>query len=86
MLNMEKFLSIATVTERSLANQMCAVLEEAKIAVMLEHVEVVNKVSRESGFRILVPMQFMQRSIRLFQLTSTAFYNREHGLPIAAVG
>jgi hypothetical protein len=71
---MEKFQILTTTTEQSLANKTCAVLEEAGIPVMLEHVEMAEGRSRVSGFRVLVPIQHTQTAMRLADVTSNSFY------------
>lgn len=71
---MEKYCAITTVTDQNLANRICAVLEDANIPVMLEHVEVVDNYRRDSGYRILVPSGNLRKAIRLFEGAAVAFH------------
>jgi hypothetical protein len=85
---MDKFEILTTTTEQTLANKTCAVLENAGIPVMLEHVELgdvnsgeVEKVEEESrseakrsGFRLSVPHQFSKTAMRLADVTSSSYY------------
>ena len=71
---MERFLVLTTTTEQPLANRTCAVLEDAGIPVMIEHVEITDGGSRALGFRLMVPSQFTQTAMRLIAATSTAYY------------
>ena len=73
---MEKYCAITTVTDQGLANRICAVLEDANIPVMLEHVEVVDNYKRDSGYRILVLNEKMRRAMRLFESTAVAFHTQ----------
>jgi hypothetical protein len=63
---METFVIISTITNQETANQSCALLEDAGIAVMLEHLEL----SFDDGvtgraFRLLVPQRDNMRAQRI---------------------
>lgn len=73
---MDRFLVLTTTTEQPLANKTCAVLEDAGIPVMLEHVEITHGETRASGYKLLVPSQFTQTAMRLVDATSSAYYSR----------
>jgi len=70
----DHFLELATTTEQPLADRTCAVLEEAGIPVILEHVEMRARQTFAPGYRVLVPAQFSQTAMRLVDATSSAYY------------
>lgn len=71
---MDKYLTLTTTTEQPLANKTCAMLENAGIPVMMEHVELKEGRARSSGYRVLVPSQFTQVAMKLADATSMSFY------------
>lgn len=56
---------LVTLTDRALIDQVCAALESAEIAVLLEHVEIINSNVSASGVRILVPSHCTERAMKL---------------------
>lgn len=73
---MDRFLVLTTTTERPFANKACALLEDAGIPVMMEHVEITQGNCRASGFKLLVPSQYTQTAMRLVDQASTRYQNR----------
>jgi hypothetical protein len=63
--SLEAYLILFTTTEQTLADRTCAVLEDAQIPVMLEHVELIDSGGRTSGFRVLVPSGMSQAAMKL---------------------
>jgi hypothetical protein len=87
----DRFLVLTTTFEQALADKTCAVLEDAGIPVILEHVQISERGSKEapykaSGYRVLVPAPLTQTAMRLVSATSSAYYgdlSRQHGMGIA---
>ncbi|MCO6430451.1 MAG: hypothetical protein J5J00_06270 [Deltaproteobacteria bacterium] len=61
----ESFHILITVTDQSLANKLCGALEMANIAVMLEHVEIVEDSKSRVGYRLLAPAHMRETAMRL---------------------
>jgi len=59
---MYQFLVLASFTDHARADAVCGVLEEMKIPVMLEHIEINRDQSNASVIRVMVPSQFVQRA------------------------
>lgn len=70
---MEQFVVVITTTDQPLADRACAALEDAGIPVMLEHVEIHENNFRASGYRLMVPSQFVQSAQRLTRAAAFAF-------------
>ena len=64
---MEKFLVLTTITEQRVANHYCAVLEDAGIPVIIEHVEILDGSLCALGYRLLVPAEFTGAGMRILQ-------------------
>lgn len=62
---MDHYVLLTRITEQPLANRACAMLEDAGIPVMLEHVEVTTGETRASSYRVFVPSQHTQSAQRL---------------------
>jgi hypothetical protein len=77
----DRFLVLTTTFEQGLADRTCAVLEDAGIPVILEHVQIADRTPeniayKASGYRVLVPAPHTQTAMRLVTATSTAYYDR----------
>lgn len=77
----DRFLVLTTTFEHGLADRTCAVLEEAGIPVILEHIQVADRTPdnvpyKASGYRVLVPAPHTQTALRLATATSRAYYER----------
>ena len=87
----DRFLVLTTTFEQALADKTCAVLEDAGIPVILEHVQISDRDVRDtpytaSGYRVLVPAPMTQTAMRLVSATSSAYYDgiaRQHAIGLA---
>lgn len=59
---MYQFLVLATYTDHIRADAVCGALEEMKIPVMMEHVEIGRDNRPASMIRLMVPSEFVQRA------------------------
>lgn len=75
-MNNNKFVVLTTTSERPLANRICAALEDDRIAVMLEHVEIRQGRTKASGFRLLVPSDTIQRAMKIGDKISQNYYRK----------
>jgi hypothetical protein len=62
---MEKYREVRTTAHRPAANKMSAVLENAGIPLMVQHVEISSGQDLETRFRLLVPDQHSQKALLL---------------------
>ncbi|MBX7143872.1 MAG: DUF2007 domain-containing protein [Oligoflexia bacterium] len=69
---MDQYLVLTTTTDQPLANSACALLEEAGIPLMLEHVELSRGARRACGYRLLVPQRYSHKAQRLVFKASSA--------------
>lgn len=72
----ESFLILATVTDQALANKLSAALEDAKIPVIVEHIEIRDEDTVGVGYRILAPAQFRETAGRLIDIAMTLHQTR----------
>lgn len=84
----DRFLVLTTTVEQALADKTCAVLEDAGIPVILEHVKISDRDAsfKASGYRVLVPAPMTQTALRLVSATSSAYYEnlaRQQGIGLA---
>ena len=68
----ERFVVLTTLTDQSLANRACSLLESAGIPVMLEHVEIFGDDMRAIGYRLMAPARMSQSAMRLVHAASSA--------------
>ena len=62
---MKKYEILTTITEQPFASQTSALLEEAGIPILVEHVDLGNGEYPIHGFRVLVPGEFSGSAQRL---------------------
>ena len=81
MTRLEQFTSVATFTDQTLANHICANLEDSGIAVMLEHVHVQEGAGNTPGFRLFVPSELVQTAGWLIESVSAHYYGNRLSRP-----
>ncbi len=59
---MYQFFVLASFTDHIRADAVCGALEEMKIPVMMEHVEINEDRKHASMIRVMVPSEFIQRA------------------------
>jgi hypothetical protein len=64
---MDQYLPISILSTRMEANHACALLEDSQIPIMLQYIEVEEQGEKIGAYRLLVPMQFTQRSLKILQ-------------------
>lgn len=67
----DKFLVITTISDKLQINQVCNLLEEAEIPMMLEHVEIVRGPIAANAVRVLVPAQNTNLALRLIEASQS---------------
>lgn len=81
MTRLEQFTSVATFTDQTLANHICANLEDSGIAVMLEHVQVQEDGAATAGYRLFVPTVLVQTAGWLIESVSAHYYGNRLSRP-----
>ena len=77
-----QFLVLTTVSDRLLADQMCSVLEDADIPVLLEHVELFEGEEVAFGIRVMVPAPHAQRALGMVDAVTSQFESGPSGLDV----
>ena len=62
---MDRFISLTTLGDQTVANSVCSLLEGERIPVMIEHVANADQLPSNAGFRVLVPEQRSQQAMGL---------------------
>ena len=73
---MDRFISLATVDNQSVANSVCTILEGEHIPVMIEHISNSDELPSRFGFRVLVPEHRSQQALGF--ISSLVPENEQH--------